>query len=56
MWNLNIFHKENLKFHILYAKIGKDFDLYKKAMNVSVVNYTFFRERESSAGNSLKVR
>lgn len=56
MWNPNIFsQRKALKFSTLYAKIGKDFDI-KKAMNVQVVNYTFFRERESSAGSSLKVR
>ena len=41
-----------------YAKISKDFEM-KKAMNVQAVaieDYTFFRERESPAESSLKVR
>jgi len=40
------------------AKIAKDFEM-EKAMNVQAVaieDYTFFRERESSAESSLKVR
>ena len=45
-------------FRSNYAKIAKDFEMVK-AMNVQAVaieDYTFFRERESPAESSLKVR
>jgi len=50
--------RKYLKFHSIYAKIAKDFEM-EKAMNVQAVaieDYTFFRERESPAESSLKVR
>ncbi len=58
MFRFWVVNRKCLKFQTKYAKIAKDFkDKSEDCAGIYAIDdYTFFRERESSAESSLKVR
>lgn len=58
MFRFLVVNRKYLKFQTKYAKIAKDFkDKSDDCAGINAADdYTFFRERESPAESSLKVR